>query len=128
MVPRPAAIDKVALAAAAPPPFLEQLGQAVRAWGARLDQPLLVIAERADKRPQLVQPFDVAWRVMTRGSTRVACNLAGQAQAVPVDDCPGSVLLASADGVRLSEGAIYLPAQSVAIIELSPLNPAHQTL
>jgi maltooligosyltrehalose trehalohydrolase len=55
------------------------------------------------------------WPVVTRGSLRVACNLADVPQRVPLDAAPAEVLLASGSA-RLAVGAIRLDAESVAIV------------
>jgi maltooligosyltrehalose trehalohydrolase len=82
------------------------------------------------RRPELAsgQPMDdtavewddaAGWLVVRRGDVVVACNLGAEPQAVPVD---GEVLLASADGVRLADGALTLPPDTVAVV-LASLTP-----
>jgi Domain of unknown function (DUF3459) len=76
-------------------------------------------------RPDLTSGFPAArinfdaeagWIVMLPGGTIIACNLAGRAQAVPLERCRQTVLLASASNVQLADGWVELPAESVAII------------
>ena len=61
------------------------------------------------------------WFTVAHGPITLACNLAGQAQSVPLSDDATmvDVLLASEAGVELQPGAITLPPESVAILRLS---------
>jgi len=87
----------------------------------------LVALRRA--RPELTDPRldllrvdadeDARWLVVHRGTLRVVCNLAGQAQDVPVDGRPGAVLLASGDGVATGEASVHLPGESFAVVRLA---------
>jgi maltooligosyltrehalose trehalohydrolase len=60
---------------------------------------------------------DAGWLVIERGPVTVVVNLPEVAQAVPVRDRPGSVLLASDPYTRLDgAGHVELPPESVAIL------------
>jgi maltooligosyltrehalose trehalohydrolase len=61
------------------------------------------------------------WLVVRRGAFRVAANLAGDPCPVPVD--ADEVVLASADGVRLSADGVVLPAESAAVLRDRPREP-----
>ena len=50
------------------------------------------------------------WLVVTRGALRVAVNLAGERQEVPLDGTPMAVLLSSVPGFVYRAGAIELDA------------------
>jgi hypothetical protein len=58
--------------------------------------------------------------VLRRGSLAVACNLADERQAVPLDGLPTGVLLASEPGFVFRAHEIELTGQSVAILTLAP--------
>jgi maltooligosyltrehalose trehalohydrolase len=58
------------------------------------------------------------WLVVERGPVGIACNLAGETQVVPMGDRCGSTLLASLDGVAVTDGEVRLPPDSVAIVRL----------
>jgi maltooligosyltrehalose trehalohydrolase len=63
--------------------------------------------------------YDAAarWLVVTRGSLRLAANLAPEPQALLLDEVPEWVLLSSAGGVRARTSAeIELPAESVVMV------------
>jgi hypothetical protein len=68
------------------------------------------------------------WLVMWRSGTIIACNLASWAQRVPFAGSHQTVLLASANNIKLTDGGIELPAESVAIVGLSQPNQASGTL
>jgi maltooligosyltrehalose trehalohydrolase len=57
---------------------------------------------------------DARWLRMTRGPVTLAFSLDGAAD-VPLDERPGDLALASAPGVHISDGAIHLPPETVAI-------------
>jgi maltooligosyltrehalose trehalohydrolase len=57
------------------------------------------------------------WLVLRRGRLRLACNLGGDAEDVPLDLPPGEVLLAPS-GVRPGERAVSLPAESFALLRI----------
>jgi maltooligosyltrehalose trehalohydrolase len=59
------------------------------------------------------------WVVVHRGPLRVVCNLAADAQDVPVDDVVAAVLLSSADGVAAGGSSLALPGESVAVLRVS---------
>jgi maltooligosyltrehalose trehalohydrolase len=87
----------------------------------------LIALRRA--RPELTDPrldrvavdYDVEarWLVVHRGRLRVACNLADSAQQVPLRATGGNLLLGSDESVRLGGTDIELPAESVAIVEVT---------
>ena len=60
------------------------------------------------------------WIVMTRGTAAVACNLAGCPQQVPLQLGAGEILLSSTSEVRLIDGRIELPPESVAVVDRPP--------
>ena len=55
--------------------------------------------------------------VVERGSLRVAANVG--TRPVPVRLSPGAkrIVLASDESVRITDGDVYLPAQSLAIVQ-----------
>lgn len=58
------------------------------------------------------------WFIVERGSLTIACNFADEKQQVPFSaQRPHEVLLASAAGVRIEGGAVWLPAESVTILD-----------
>ena len=57
------------------------------------------------------------WIVMTRGTAAVACNLAGRPQQVPLQLGAAEILLSSTSEVRLMDGRIDLPPESVAVVD-----------
>ena len=59
------------------------------------------------------------WVVVTRGSLRVVCNLADEAQSVPVGGAVDGVLLSSVDGARAADSAVAAPAESVTIVRMA---------
>ncbi|HYT10439.1 MAG TPA: DUF3459 domain-containing protein, partial [Mycobacteriales bacterium] len=59
------------------------------------------------------------WLVVTRGTLRVAVNLAASRQAVPLDGMPVGVLLSSVPGFVYRTGGIELEPASIAIVELA---------
>jgi maltooligosyltrehalose trehalohydrolase len=63
---------------------------------------------------------DARWLVLRRGSLAVACNLAEERRAVPLDGMPTGVLLSSEPGFVFRAGEIELAGQSVAILTLAP--------
>jgi maltooligosyltrehalose trehalohydrolase len=89
------------------------------AWHSRLIQLRREIPALSDGRLERVQTiFDenAKWFVVRRGPVVVACNLSDIAQRVPVGLGRGSkLLLASQDDVQLTDGAVALPPDSVAI-------------
>ncbi|MEO8555322.1 MAG: malto-oligosyltrehalose trehalohydrolase [Actinomycetota bacterium] len=64
--------------------------------------------------------YDAAarWVVVTRGSLRVICNLASEAQVVPLDADVVSLLLKSWDGI-LDISSPELPSESVAVVRVA---------
>jgi maltooligosyltrehalose trehalohydrolase len=80
------------------------------------------------QRPQLSDPRmnrievaydeDARWLVLARGTLRVAVNLAGERQELPLDGPPMGVLLSSAHGFVYRDGCIELGPESVAVVEL----------
>jgi maltooligosyltrehalose trehalohydrolase len=57
------------------------------------------------------------WLVMTRDDVAIACNLAQRSQRTPVHVGANSrILLASEKEVRIMEGEVELPAESVAVL------------
>jgi len=88
----------------------------------------LIVLRR--QRPELTDPrlyrVEVAyddearWAVITRGSAlRVAVNLAGERQAVPLNGTPMRVLASSVPGFVFRDGVIELEPESIAIVELA---------
>jgi maltooligosyltrehalose trehalohydrolase len=78
--------------------------------------------ELTDPRLRLVEvTYDESarWLVVTRGILRVAVNLAGSRQAIPVDGKPVGVLLSSEPGFVFRDGAIELEPESLAVAELA---------
>jgi maltooligosyltrehalose trehalohydrolase len=63
------------------------------------------------------------WVVVTRGPLRVVCNLARDAQDVPLDAAVATVLLASADGAETGPQALALPGESVAVVRVAGSTP-----
>ena len=94
---------------------------------ALLDWHRVLIALRHSE-PDLADPrltevrvaFDEAagWLVVRRGRLRIAVNLAGRAQGVPLDAPVDEVLLASDENVRTDQGSVELAAESVAILRI----------
>jgi maltooligosyltrehalose trehalohydrolase len=79
--------------------------------------------ELSDPRLDLVEVAydeDARWLVVTRCGLRVAVNLAGERQALPLDGAPIGVLVASAPGFVYRDGSIELEAESLAVVELAP--------
>ena len=80
-------------------------------------------------RPELTDPWlpgvqvaydeDASWLVITRGTLRIAVNLADRRQELPLDGKPVSVLLSSVPGFVYKEGSIDLEPDSLAIVELT---------
>ena len=80
-------------------------------------------------RPELTDPWlpgvrvaydeDARWLVVTRGGLRVAVNLAGERQPVPLDGTPMGVLAASVPGFVYRAGWIELEPESLAVVELA---------
>ena len=74
--------------------------------------------------PQLAQVVtafdeDARWLVVHRGRLRVVVNLAADGQSVPLDLAAISILLASDKSIGLDgPGAVSMPAESVAIVDL----------
>ena len=62
---------------------------------------------------------DARWLVVRRGSTAVACNLAGHRQEVPLPGTPTSVLLASEQGFTYRDGFVELDGESVVVLTLT---------
>jgi maltooligosyltrehalose trehalohydrolase len=62
--------------------------------------------------------FDEAarWFVLERGPVSLICNLAPEARRIPVRAGTQQLLLASAAGVSLSPGAVFLPPETVAFL------------
>jgi maltooligosyltrehalose trehalohydrolase len=58
---------------------------------------------------------DAKWLWMQRGATLLVCNFSSEDRAVTLPS-EGPVLLASAEGIRVTNGCIYLPAESVAVL------------
>jgi maltooligosyltrehalose trehalohydrolase len=82
--------------------------------------------ELADPRLDQVQVrYDAAarWVVVHRGTLRIACNLGGGEQAVPLDAPAREVLASSGDG-RLDGGALVMSAESVAVVRVGPAGSA----
>ena len=82
--------------------------------------------ELSDPRLALVEVAydeEARWVVVTRGRLRVAVNLAGSRQAVPLDGTPMGVLIASVPGFVYRDGCIELAPESLAVVELSPRGP-----
>ena len=87
----------------------------------------LIALRRA--RPELTDPRlpgvrvaydeDARWLVVTRGGLRVAVNLAGERQPVPLDGTPRGVLAASVPGFVYRAGWIELEPESLAVVELA---------
>jgi maltooligosyltrehalose trehalohydrolase len=85
------------------------------------------------QRPELTDPrldavevtYDeqARWLVVTRGTLRVAVNLAAQRQAVPLDGRPMGVLLSSVPGFVYRDGAVELEPECVAVVELATPAP-----
>jgi maltooligosyltrehalose trehalohydrolase len=90
------------------------------AWHRRLIELRLETPALSDGRLDRVEVnFDEngKWLVVKRRPVVVACNLNQVTQRVPADIEPASrLLLASEDKVQLSQDAVELPADSVAIL------------
>jgi maltooligosyltrehalose trehalohydrolase len=69
--------------------------------------------ERADVR----YSEDSRWLVVRRRNIAVACNLADRPALIPMDGIE-SLLLASSDDVGVRDGAVTLPAESVAVLRV----------
>ena len=88
------------------------------------------------QRPELTDPwldrvavaYDelAGWLVLTRGALRVAVNLAGERQEVPLDGTPMAVLLSSVPGFVYRAGAVELAAESLAVVELAAHHPVRE--
>jgi maltooligosyltrehalose trehalohydrolase len=90
-------------------------------WHRRLIALRKAMPELADPRLDTVQVrYDEAarWVVVDRGGLRVACNLAGAEQSVPLDLPATEVVLASAE-VSVSPGGVTLPGESVAVVRVA---------
>ncbi len=59
---------------------------------------------------------DARWLTVDRGPYRLACNFAGEPQAVPVHAVHGELVLATHDGVRVGDGEVVLPALAGALV------------
>jgi len=57
------------------------------------------------------------WFVMKRHALSVVCNLAGHAQQIPLEMGPQRILLSSEQGVKIADGGVILPPESVAILK-----------
>ena len=81
----------------------------------------------ADPRLDLVSVAsdpEAGWLVVRRGPLRVACNLAGEPQQVPLDAPAEALLLASwPDGAELAGASIPLPAEAVAVLRVAGSEP-----
>jgi len=87
----------------------------------------LIALRRA--RPELTDPWltsvrvaydeDARWLVVYRGGLAVACNLAAERRAVPIQGRPDNVLVSSAGGFVFRSGEIELEPQSVAVVRVS---------
>ena len=55
---------------------------------------------------------------MRRGTTAIACNLAGDRQPVPLPGTPDSVLLASTHGFVFRDRLVEIDGESVAVLDL----------
>ena len=90
------------------------------AWHRRLIELRRKIPSLSDgRRDRVGVSFDEneKWLVVKRGSVVIACNLNRLTQRVPMRVEPGSrLLLASENKVQLSQDALELPADSVAIL------------
>jgi len=58
------------------------------------------------------------WLVMERGGLTVACNLADHPQEIPVRQGEQRFLLTSEPGVKVLDGSVNLPPETVAILKL----------
>ena len=56
------------------------------------------------------------WLIVQRGSVQVVCNLGSASQALPVPS-GASIALASRSGIRLQDGKIDLPPDTLAVLE-----------
>ncbi len=61
---------------------------------------------------------DARWVVLRRGDLRVAVNLAGEAQRVPLDAAPTGVLIATGSGFYYGRDGVTLPAESGAVLRV----------
>ena len=59
---------------------------------------------------------DARWLAVDRGPYRLACNFAGEAQAVPLGDGHATVVLATHDDVQIGDGDVRLPALAGALV------------
>ncbi len=66
---------------------------------------------------------DARWLVVDRGPYRLACNFAGERQAVPLRPGQGDVVLATGDGAQCSGAAVLLPALSGALVRFRAQAP-----
>ena len=58
-----------------------------------------------------------SWLVVERGAIGVVCNLAAQAQLVPLPAGAQQILLASEYGIKISGGTVELPPDAVVIVK-----------
>jgi maltooligosyltrehalose trehalohydrolase len=94
------------------------------AWYQALIRLRRQIPALADGRLERVRVrFDEAarWLVLERGPLTVACNLAAQAQRVPMREQPSEVLLTSDPMIEVSASGVALPPDSVVV--LGPAEP-----
>ena len=95
--------------------------QALLAWHRDLIALRRSVADLSDDRRDRVTVTydeDARWFVVRRGAVAVACNLAAAAQDVPLPAGGSTVLLASEPGVAVTDAAVPLPPESVAVIQL----------
>ena len=96
--------------------------QALLAWHRDLIALRRSVPDLADDRRDRVSVTydqDARWCVVRRGSVVVACNLAANAQDVPLPAGATSVLLASEPGIAPADAAVALPPESVAVLQLA---------
>ncbi|MCU1590931.1 MAG: maltooligosyl trehalose hydrolase [Frankiales bacterium] len=75
-------------------------------------------------RVQVTYDEEARWLVVRRGCTAVACNLGADRQPVPLPGTPDGMLLASSHGFVFRDGFVEIDAESVAVLDLLPEDPA----
>jgi maltooligosyltrehalose trehalohydrolase len=61
---------------------------------------------------------DRRWLVVSRGTLRIACNLAGDSQSIPLDGAVMEVLLESVAGTACTRSTVELARESVAVVRV----------
>jgi len=83
----------------------------------RLRRQLLPLPDGRIDRGRARLDEDARWFVLERGPVTVACNLAMQAQTVPLpEQQPSRVLLRSEPEITVNAGGVIMPSESLAIL------------